>query len=201
MVEKKNSKRGRSPFFCFGGAIAKRRGGSTSLSHTHTHTPGEGKEVPVGSPATDDVHAQPSQAGRAPNQAREAKIGEQGGGFQNAQPRHPTPERERGSSVVCHHAGERSAVTRLARESHPVQQGRAGREGGGLRPCYVPPTHARRRGVMAGGSSRRPWWQPREPRVRKLGFGPWRFEFHQINSKTGPLAWIRGGFPHPPIYG
>ena len=23
----------------------------------------------------------------------------------------------------------------------------------------------------------------------------------ESNPKTGPLAWIRGGFPHPPIYG
>ena len=33
------------------------------------------------------------------------------------------------------------------------------------------------------------------------GGKPNRIEPSKSNPKTGPLAWIRGGFPHPPIYG
>ena len=42
-----------------------------------------------------------------------------------------------------------------------------------------------------------------EPRARELGFRASRGlnSTTKSNPNTGPLAWIRGGFPHPPIYG
>ena len=57
----------------------------------------------------------------------------------------------------------------------------------------------RRRG---GSSVVRRWWWPEERWLAdwEQGNKPTSNQ-PESNPKTGPLAWIRGGFPHPPIYG